>query len=511
MPRYAAIDIGSNSVRMLVADARPDGETETLASDRRVTRLGESVFREGRVSAKALDAIREALTPMTAAIRKFDVSGIRAVATSAVRDTSNQAEFLEAVSRILGCRVEVISGLEEARLIHLGVQSKWPHPRHRVLMIDVGGGSAEVIDSNRGERREAFSKPLGAVRLREVFLKKDPPEMTEISRMERFIEEKLAPCLAKIGVRKFDRAIGTSATAAAIVCAVHRIPRSRREYADRMRATLPQVRKLYKDLIRKDLAARSKVTGVGPSRAEIIIPGAAVFLKAMETFQVPSLFYSGAGVRDGIIADLSARGVGRERSMLDRDQRRVVEQMARKYGVSVPHARQVAELAHRLFESLQPLHRLPPEAGRLLEAASYLHDVGHYISDSAHHRHSAYVVQNSGMPGFTDSERQIIALLCRFHRKSMPGAQHDNFQALPGEQKQSLLMLLPLLRLADSLDRSHSQGIEHVVCRLNSETVVVDVVGARPDLDLWAAERVADVFHQVYGKTLELRTNRIAG
>ncbi len=511
MPRYAAVDIGSNSVRMLVAEARPDGDTETLAADRCVTRLGESVFREGQVSAKALEGIREALTPMAAAIRKLDVSGIRAVATSAVRDTANQAEFLEEASSILGCRVEVISGLEEARLIHLGVQSRWPHPRQRVLIIDVGGGSAEIIDSDHGERREAFSKPLGAVRLREVFLKQDPPDAGEIHRIERYIEEKLAPCLVKIGARKFDRAIGTSATAAAIVSAVHRIPRSRREYADRMRATLPQVRKLYKDLIGRDLAARRKITGFGPRRAEIIIPGAAVFLKTMEAFQVPSVFYSGAGVRDGIIADLAARGVGRERSMLDRDQRRVVEQMARRYGVSVPHARQVAALAHRLFESLQPLHKLPPEAGRLLEAASYLHDVGHFISDSAHHKHSAYVVQNSGMPGFTDSERQTIALLCRFHRRSMPNSRHENFQILPGDQKQSLLMLLPLLRLADSLDRSHSQEIESVGCRLESGSVFIDVRGARPDLDLWAAERVAEVFRNVYGKALELRTNRSAG
>lgn len=512
MPCYAALDIGSNSVRMLVADVRAEGDIRALASERQVVRLGESVFRDGFLSPAALDELSALLARMASEIRRFNIAGMRAVATSAVRDTSNQREFLERASAAIGAPVEVISGLEEARLIHMGVLARWPHPTERILIVDVGGGSAEIILSESGARKEAFSKPLGAVRLKEVFLPNDPPAAIDLRRMEEYIDEKLAPCVDKIGMGRFARAIGTSATAAAMACAIHRIPRTRRDQADRLKVTRQQVRRLYEDTGAKTLAARRKIPGIGPRRAEIIIPGVAVFHKAMEAFQLPALHYLAAGVRDGIIADLAVRGVGRERSMLDRDQRKVVEQMARRYGVSVPHARHVASLAHRLFEVLQPLHRLTPDCGRLLEAASYLHDTGHYISDSAHHKHSAYIVFNSGMPGFTDSERQVIAMLCRFHRRSMPAAKHDAFQMLPPETRRTILYLVPLLRLADSLDRSHSQRVEKVHCEVKAGVVHLRVTaGADADLDLWAAERVAEVFRQVYDKPLQMESGRIEG
>ncbi|MCC6294032.1 MAG: Ppx/GppA family phosphatase, partial [Bryobacterales bacterium] len=175
MPRYAAIDIGSNSVRMLAAEASPGAGFETLAADRQVTRLGESVFRNGRISPEAAAAVCEVLARMAAAYRGLNVLAVRAVATSAVRDAANQQEFLARASEAAGAPVEIISGQEEARLIHLGVEALWPHPRSRVLVVDVGGGSAEFILAENGRRREAFSKPLGAVRLTEVFLKSDPP------------------------------------------------------------------------------------------------------------------------------------------------------------------------------------------------------------------------------------------------------------------------------------------------------------------------------------------------
>lgn len=505
MPRYAAIDIGSNSVRLLVADAGPGDIFKVLAAERAVTRLGESVFREGRLSEQAMDHICTLLARMGDTIRKLDCIGARVVATSAVRDAANQNDFLDRAAKAVGSRVEIISGLEEARLIHLGVMARWPHPTGRILIIDIGGGSGELILSMNGSRREAFSKPLGAVRLTEVFLKHDPPEEIELHRLDQFITEKLAPCLSKIGSARFDRVIGTSASAAALACAVHRIPRARRDQADRMRVTTAQIRRLFSQLKQRTLAERRSIPGIGPRRAEIILAGTAVFFRVLETFQASSLYYSSAGVKDGIIADLVHRGVGRERSLLDRDQRRVVELTARKYGVSVPHARQVASLAHRLFELMHPLHKLPAENGSLLEAAAYLHDTGHYISDSAHHKHSAYIVANSGMPGFTDAERRLIAMLCRFHRKSMPSARNESYHLLPPDEKQAILLLLPLLRLADSLDRSHSQQVDGIACIMKPNSVILEVESsAGANLDLWAAEKVAEVFRQVYGRTLQL-------
>jgi len=505
MPRYAAVDIGSNSVRMLAAETNPGAPAKTLTADRQVTRLGASVFQNGRISPEAMESVTQILARMAQVYRKQDVIAVRAVATSAVRDAGNQHEFIERAAAVLGVPVEIISGQEEARLIHLGVQSRWPQSDKRVLIMDVGGGSAELILSDHGELVEAYSKPLGAVRLTEAFLKSDPPAALELHRMYEYIEEKLATPLRRIGTGPFDRMIATSATAAAIVCAVNRVGRPRREDADRLKASVQQVRKFYREVSSIDLAHREKIQGLGPRRAEIIVAGAAVFRRAMELFQRPSLHYSAAGVRDGIIADLAAQGAGRERTMLDRDQRRVVEQMVRRYGSPILHARKVAELAHRLFEALQPLHRLPPGHGKLLEAAGYLHDIGHYVSASSHHKHSYYLVAHSDLPGFTDQERQMIALLCRYHRKSMPLPRHSPFQSVDPDSRRAITLLTPLLRIADSLDRSHEQRVldMHVQIRNGSVTLALESQ-ADTDLEMWAVERVADAFRETYQTSLSL-------
>src|SRR5579875_511992 len=190
MPRYAAVDIGSNSVRMMAAEVI-GAETKILAQDRQVTRLGESVFRSGRVSEEALNFLVQNLARMAGTYSRLETVAVRAVATSAVRDASNQAEFLQRTSQALGANVEIISGSEEARLIQLGVEARWPRPKERTLIIDVGGGSAELIVAQGGALIDAVSKPLGAVRLTEVFLKADPPGSDELRRLEGYIDEKL--------------------------------------------------------------------------------------------------------------------------------------------------------------------------------------------------------------------------------------------------------------------------------------------------------------------------------
>ncbi|MCX6623872.1 MAG: HD domain-containing protein, partial [Acidobacteria bacterium] len=307
----------------------------------------------------------------------------------------------------------------------------------------------------------------------------------------------------RLGSLAFDRAIVTSASAAAVISAANRVSRPNREAADRMRASSAEVRRVYRLLAGRDLAARRKMPGIGPRRAEIIIAGAAVFARAVEDFRLSSLYYSTAGVRDGVVADLAGRRAGTERARLDRDQQHVVEEMARHYGVALKHARKVASLSRTLFESLQPLHGLAPEQGKLLEAAAYLHDAGHYVSDTGHHKHSAYLVANSDMPGFTHDQRTMIALLCRFHRKSLPSQRHYSFQTMDAERRRTILLLTPLLRLADSLDRSHDQRIEAVQIQLKDNAVVIALASELDsDLEQWAAERTAVQFQEIYGKPL---------
>jgi exopolyphosphatase/guanosine-5'-triphosphate,3'-diphosphate pyrophosphatase len=290
MARYAAVDIGSNSVRLEVAEVIGGSAPRILASDRQVTRLGSSVFREGRVSAEALELLCGVLAGMALTWKRYDVLSIRAVATAAVRDARNQAEFLLRTSAALGTDIEIISGQEEARLIHLGVQSQWPHPEERFLIIDIGGGSAEIILTENDRIGAAFSKPLGAIRLQELFLRSDPPGAAELLRMEEYIEERIAPAVREIGRKRIDRVVGTSSTAAAVVSAVSRIPRARREEADRRRASAAQMRRLYKEMCGLDLKRRQKIVGIGPRRAEIIIPGTAVLLHVLDAFHMPSLF-----------------------------------------------------------------------------------------------------------------------------------------------------------------------------------------------------------------------------
>jgi exopolyphosphatase/guanosine-5'-triphosphate,3'-diphosphate pyrophosphatase len=509
MPRYAAIDIGSNSIRMLAAEVVGGSPIKTLASSRQVTRLGEGVFRTGRISQSAMELCANVLAQMAAEYRAAGVIGVRAVGTSALRDASNQDEFLKRASEALQAPVEVISGQEEARLIHLGVQSRWPHPTQRVLMIDLGGGSAELILSEHGRMAQAFSKPLGALRLKEVFLKSDPPDPRELHRLEEYIQERIVDAVKRFGNAPYDRAIATSATAAAVICAVNRVPRAKRETADRLRATVSQVRKFYQDVSTRDLDSRRKIPGIGPKRAEIIVPGVAMLLQVLREFRLTKLCYSSAGLRDGIIADLAARGVGRELSQLDGEQRRLMTEMTRRFGVPLPHARKVAALAHTLFDSLQSLHGLPPSYGKVLEAASYLHDIGHYISDTRHHRHSFYLVTNSDMPGFTERERRLIANLCRYHRKSPPDTTHSQFQALDPDDQRAVAMLTPLLRLADSLDRSKEQRVESLECQTRDGSVVLRLRSdADVDLEQWAGERVADTFREAYGRQLAITKAR---
>jgi exopolyphosphatase/guanosine-5'-triphosphate,3'-diphosphate pyrophosphatase len=505
MPRYAAIDIGSNSIRMLAAEVVGDSPVKTLASSRQVTRLGESVFRTGKVSPGAMELCSNVLAQMAVEYRAAGVVGVRAVGTSALRDASNQEEFLKRASAVLDTQVEVISGQEEARLIHLGVQRRWPHPTQRVLMLDIGGGSAELILSEHGRMAQAFSKQLGALRMKEVFLKTDPPEPRELHRMEGYIQERIVDAVRRFGPEPYDRAIATSATAAAVICAVNRVPRAKRDTADRLRATIAQVRAFYRDVAARSLESRRKIAGIGPRRAEIIIPGAAVLLQVLREFKLPKLYYSSAGLRDGIVADLAARGVGHELSQLDAEQRRLMSAMTRRYGVPLAHARKVGALAHTLFDSLQSLHHLPPEYGKVLEAASYLHDIGHYVSDTRHHRHSFYLVANSDMPGFTERERRLVANLCRYHRKSAPDATHSQFQFLDPDGRRAVMMLTPLLRLADALDRGNEQRVESIECQVRNADVLIRLRSdADVDLEQWAGERVADVFREVYGRQLEI-------
>jgi exopolyphosphatase/guanosine-5'-triphosphate,3'-diphosphate pyrophosphatase len=214
-------------------------------------------------------------------------------------------------------------------------------------------------------------------------------------------------------------------------------------------------------------------------------------------------------VRDGIVADLAARGVGGELARMSREQRAEVERIATRFGITLKHAREVARFSQQLFARLQPLHQLPLAYGRLLEAACYLSETGHSINDAAHHKHAHYIVANVDISGFTDRERAFIAALCRYHRKAMPQASHAEFQALPPEEKRALPLMIPVLRLAFNLDRGRHLDVELVDSEIQDTRVTLRLRSPRPlDLAEWAASRVSEVFQQVYGRGVMITRER---
>ena len=234
-----------------------------------------------------MDLICGVLGNMAQQYKRLEVNAVRAVATAAVRDASNQQEFIARASAALGTDVEIISGQEEARLIHLGVQSRWPHPKERFLIIDIGGGSAEIILSENERMAQAFSKPLGALRLQELFLRTDPARTAELHRLDEYIEERIGSAVRRLGATHIDRVVGTSATASAVVCAVNRIPRARRDESPTASAPPPRrSARFYRDISTLDIAARQKIVGIGPRRAEIIVPGTAVLLHVLDAFRI---------------------------------------------------------------------------------------------------------------------------------------------------------------------------------------------------------------------------------
>jgi exopolyphosphatase / guanosine-5'-triphosphate,3'-diphosphate pyrophosphatase len=221
------------------------------------------------------------------------------------------------------------------------------------------------------------------------------------------------------------------------------------------------------------------------------------------------MYYSTAGVREGIIADLAHRKVGMEQAHLDADQRRVVRALVRKYGISAPHVRKVAELSGMLFDELRQVHQLPLARGKLLEAAAHLYNIGHFVNEARHHRHSMYLVANSDLPGFTDQERYTVAALCRYHRKSLPQPSHETFQALDPEERRSVLLLTPLLRLAVALDQSQEQKVERIETQVQDSGIELRLYSDKDvDIEQWHAQQAAEDFREIYGRPLTVRAKR---
>jgi exopolyphosphatase/guanosine-5'-triphosphate,3'-diphosphate pyrophosphatase len=505
MSVLAAVDIGSNSVRLKIAELRRS-RLQTLHEDREVTRLGEGVFHDGALSPEAIANTVKVLERFRRTCNKFRVDQVRVVATSATRDAKNSREFLEWVERATGWKVEIISGLEEGRLIHLGVMSNTRafQGAKRVLFFDLGGGSCEITLAEEEHIQQVFSLPLGAVRLTQEFVHTDPPSAPELRRMHDYVREELVRVAEAVRSFKPELTIATSGTAAALSVAARSF--ERRGTKSQM-TTRDACFELLDALSVRDSKARAALPGINAKRAEIIVSGAMVFAELLRSYDLPGFRYSPLGLRDGLLAQMAAEldeGT-REYRHIEAEREDAILNMCKRYQVDVRHAMQVRHLASELFSELKGLHKLPEEHGQFLAAAAMLHECGYYVNRNGRHRHTWYLIVHSEIFGFDQYERLVIAAVARYIGKSHPSAADRYLKLLTAEERDAIPKLVAFLRLARALNQSRRAAITRVKARVRPKTVVLELVRKSPragDLEAWAAEKEQDYFHQVFGRAL---------
>ena len=512
MPTFAAIDIGSNSVRLKIA-AVQQHHLKTLHEDREVVRLGESVFQAGVISPDAMANTIRALKRFQKAVQLHVVDRVRVVATSAMRDARNAAAFTAWVKSATGWNVDVISGLEEGRLSHLGGVTHESGAKGRCLLIDLGGGSCEITLSDHARIREMVSLPLGAVRLQQEFLHNDPPAKEEIARLKQYIDRELRRAVRKLGAAHVSLVIATSGTAAALVeasatakpVAKKTTSKKSARVASEL-ATTEEVRRLADRLARIDNAQRAAIPGIGPRRSEIIIGGALVYSHLLERLDLKGFRYSALGLRDGMLAQMLAEvdlraSVHRK---IETERWAGVLEVCRRYGVDHRKAEPVRQHVAELFDSLIRVHDLPQEYKLWLEAAAMMQDVGKYMNHQGHHRHTQYILANSEVFGFSPEQRVIVSAIARYMGKSRPDAQDRVMRAIPIEEHMNIERAVVLLRLALALNQDRASAVVQMRTYAYPKRVLIELEPGRggAELEAWSLKKEAPYFREIFHRGL---------
>ncbi len=502
MQTLAAIDIGSNSCRLKIARV-VQHNLRVVHEDREVTRLGTSVFESGLVSPDAMAATLRALKRFSRVAQEHGANQVRAVATAAMRDARNARAFLAWVKDETGWEVEVISGLEEARLIHRGVVNNEPGTAGRCLLIDVGGGSCEVTLSERKRLTETVSLPLGAVRLTEEFLKSDPPAEEEIGRMRQFVARELRKGQRRVTPEGVLSIIATSGTAAALWEATRIIRKARpKDYV----ASTRDIRRLAEKLTKLKNEDRSAIPGIGPRRSEIVVAGALVYAELLEHFSLPGFRYSDMGLRDGILAQMLAEQDPRTTAhqQYERDRWQAVLETCRRYGVDPRMAEPVRQHAAQLFHDLKEVHELPLDYQTWLETAAMLRDIGKFMNYQGHHRHAQYIIANSEIFGFNATQRVIASAIARYIGKSRPAPEGRTMRQVPPEEHEHVKRAVVLLRLAVALNQDRASDVLRVKVRVYPRQVMLELSPGRTgaELELWSLRKEADYFREVFRREL---------
>ncbi len=489
-----AIDVGTNAVRLEIAAAFPDGTLETLHTERDPVRPGEGLFKTGVISKEVAGRLVSTLRRYASVCKRHGAK-VRAVATSALREAKNRDEIVRRVKREAGLTLEVVSGREEARLICLGVLAGKPE-QLRSLCIDIGGGSTEVISAQGELPKELWSVDIGAVRFTELFGVKDEVPKRQLTLMRSFARELMEESIP-FGISGLPRsALGSSGTIGAIVAY------ARSEGVGH--ASLLEVSRTVEALAEMDLEKRRK--RFDPRRADIVTAGAVILESVMKHLKVQTVTAVDRGLREGVLVDLVRR---KKQQAGDHSLSEAAIGIGRRFGFGEAHGRQVAKLALSLFDSLAPVHKLPAAARPWLETAALLHDIGHAVNYQRHHKHAFYLISNVDLPGLSDRERLLVATIARFHRRSAPDLTHELMAPFTTLERRIVRKCAVLLRVADSLDRSHHQPVQKLVMASRGRTVWLKAKARQAvDLELWDVEHEVALFREVFGRSLVVTGER---
>jgi exopolyphosphatase / guanosine-5'-triphosphate,3'-diphosphate pyrophosphatase len=506
MPTFAAVDIGSNSVRLKIARLRR-GRLHPVHEDREVTRLGEGVFRSGFLTPESMAETVKVLRRFHRSAQQLVTDTVRVVATSALRDARNSQAFLEWVRSATGWKVEIISGLEEARLIHLGLVANLRMNGSSTLMMDLGGGSCELTVSGRGQIRDTVSLPLGAVRLTDEFLRHDPPRKGELKRLQGFVTREVNRIAGRVVAARVKNVIATSGTAAALAAIATHLRKG--QTRQRNAVSRADMTRIAKRLARLPVDERRKIEGIGLRRAEIIVAGAFVYHELLERCNLKGFRYSPLGLRDGLLAQMAAEYDRSTRSgkQIESERWESITKAVAHYRVEMKHALHVRDSAMLLFSALRSVHGLNPEFREWLSAAAMLYEVGDYLNRNGHHRHTYYIISNSEILGYTPPQRRIIATIARYLGKSRPIMEESPMKDIDPADRQGVQKAIILLRLARALNLGRSRAVEKVRVSHRAAEVHLTLVPRRRmgvDLELWAIEKDAAYFREVFGRELSI-------
>lgn len=509
--RIAAIDIGTNSVHIIIVQVRPDRSFEIIDREKEMVRLGSGGLGGRSLTEPAMLAALQALGKFTRLAESHDVDEIVAAATSAVREADNGREFLNAIRQRTGIQVRVISGTEEARLIHRAAVYGVDVSGGAAVVIDIGGGSVELTQGTGARTHVARSVKLGVIRLTEQFVRSDPLSRRDERQMVSHITETIAPTVEKIVAHGFDRVVGTSGTILSLGALA--VGEERAVGSDDLRnrrVSAKQIRRLRRDVCALDLAGRLRLPGLDPRRADLAVAGSILLDTILRQIGAVELTLCDLALREGLALDYLSRNrdhIAKVEQFPDVRRRSVVE-LAERCNYASEHAEQVRRLSLSLFDQTQPAHGLGAREREWLDHAALLHDIGVHISHGRHHKHSYYLIKNGDLRGFEPEEVEVIALVARHHRRGLPKKSRGGYASLPARLRRVVRTLAAILRLAENLDRSHAQSVGsfEIVPGLRDYLLRLTPAGDT-ELELWAAQRSVAPLEAVLGRIIRFEVS----